>query len=274
MSWSQSPPANSGNKPQAKTAASKQEPKHDQRGTEASPLVIKALKTDDETDKERHYREQEAATNVRLVYFTGGLLLVALLQFVAMLRQEKWMRRSVEIAGDTALAAKGSADAYRVSERAWMAWVRVHSANFENAVDADTGEQWGDGTMFSIEWVNAGRTPAIRCGLYSVGKAVPDGNPVPAFTPAPDDGQRQAPLIPGVKVESPRCHFRKKEMEAWRNGKNRIFLYGRADYDLIYPGEDRKRTEVCIEVGYGGIDSKTQAVVFTFTAMGPQNTAT
>jgi hypothetical protein len=75
---------------------------------------------------------------------------------------------------------------------------------------------------------------------------------IPTFTPGAPELGKSAPLLPGVQIGSMRCALAGRDIDALKNGKVKIFLYGRADYDTVFPGWTRKHAEVCFEVGYVG----------------------
>lgn len=65
-----------------------------------------------------------AGKGALIVIFTGALVVVGFLQFIAMRRQGSWMRRSVDVAGRSADAATTSAKAAMASAEAAAATVK------------------------------------------------------------------------------------------------------------------------------------------------------
>ena len=172
------------------------------------------------------------------------------------------MRRAADASTDSAKAATTAADAakesvesYRESERAWISVVEFAVSTVQG-IDAATGKQMS-GTAFNIRWVNGGRTPAVHCTMYSDHRVVlsPNDSGVPLFdVPQSAADQREMPLIPGVPVNSPQRFIDDADMRKLVGRQCRIFLYGRAEYELVFPrpgGPDSSpRTEVCVEINF------------------------
>ena len=79
----------------------------DQRGTEQSPLVVKAIpapKTPEETAQETKDRDQKTTNDRDLVKLTAVLALVGFFQFLVYAYQAKKLRETVESAGEQAEA--------------------------------------------------------------------------------------------------------------------------------------------------------------------------
>ncbi len=213
------------------------------------------------------------STNILLALFTGALAIFSLLQVKLMKNQVQELKNTVEVTRKTADAAKTSADAFQVAERAWVSNINVMIHPFTNATVIDTGDKM-NGVMFVIEWINSGRTPAIHCSLLTQRQTIKRGENIPTFNHPPNLEQRQAPLIPGVKVMSPPCHFADTEINALHNREIRLFIHGRADYQTIFFGDISFYTEVTLEVEHGGFRGDNGQVIFNFSAIGPQNSAT
>lgn len=185
--------------------------------------------------------------------------------------------RSARATRKAADAAKESADSYRASERAWVSFISIDISKVEGT-QADTGTPVS-GTMFALKWQNAGRTPAIHCRLTSDHRVLlpPYSNEVPEFVFPPDTGQRAAPLIPGVPMLSPQRFVADADIKKLLERKCKIFIYGRAEYDLAFKRKDESplgpQTEVCMEIEFFGDDRKTGGPFFSFTPTGRQNSA-
>lgn len=181
---------------------------------------------------------------------------------------------SAEAAAKAADAVQTSANAYQTAERAWMTWTQVIIDNFLDSTDIATGER-NDWTNFRFQWINSGHTPAISCSFLCDGKVVAGvNNPTPTFTPPPIPQERRVPIVPGIKVSSSGKPFRKEDIEALRKRECQIFLYGRAVYDIVYPTGVPLHTEVCLEVAWIGTETTTGKPKFSFSPIGPQNSAT
>jgi hypothetical protein len=105
-SWGQShrpsPTAGkAGNPPQTESTGGQQPTSANQRGTDDSPLVIKIIPPDSPQNK----GTQEGAQQYKItspewlgVIFNGLLVLVVFLQFVWMIRQERWLKLTAQVA--------------------------------------------------------------------------------------------------------------------------------------------------------------------------------
>jgi len=162
--------------PQAKTKSGKQSPATDQRGTAQSPLVVKTLKSDEEAKRERKQLEEKTTTDRWLMIFTGVLAGVAFLQFIAMLRQEKWMRTNVKISENVSNATRESADASVNTSRPILL-PRVVEATQLKAPNVETGSevQYNPKILFIFE--NYGKGIAtitkVKAELFVFGN-IPD----------------------------------------------------------------------------------------------------
>jgi hypothetical protein len=181
---------------------------------------------------------------------------------------------AAQAAEKAANLALTSAQSYQAAERAWMTYTEVIVGNFTNSTFDDSPEKT-DGTMFHFKWINAGNTPAIKCTLLAMHQVItPEDRTVPTFTPPPNVGEINAPIVPRVPANAPAIPFRKSVIDALKRRECRIFLYSRADYEAIYPTAVSPHTEVCFEVEYAGVNNKTGEAIFRFRAAGPQNSAT
>jgi hypothetical protein len=215
----------------------------------------------------------------QLAYFTNWLVIVATIQACLFVWQLLLINKATKDAGaaavaatESAQAAKAQSEALVTSNRAWVSYTTIIPDSFSDAtVDGITDKK--NGVMFIINWINAGRTPAIKCNLFSMYKAIENGTAIPYFTSPAGDSQRQAPLIPGIKVSSRPCYFFDTDIEAFSKGERRFFIYGRINYEDIFLENTPRHTEVCMEVEFGGYRSDNNEMIFNFTAIGPQNSA-
>jgi len=167
-----------------------------------------------------------------------------------------------------------SAQSYQAAERAWMAHTEVVVSIFTNSTFGDSPEKT-DGTKFQMRWINAGNTPAIKCSFVTMHEVLTDKiSALPTFTPPQNLEQVYAPIIPRVPVNAPPIYFRRGVIEALKRRECRIFVYGRADYQAVYPTATAPHTEICFEVEYAGVNSKSGETIFAFRVAGPQNSAT
>ena len=190
-------------------------------------------------------------------------------------KNAKTIVEQLRIARKQAQAALDQADSAKVADRAWMTWSGYQTNPFSAATDAETGERNVQGVMFRFEWINSGHTPAIKCDLFTEEKVVTDmEGPIPIFKPSHRREQHQSPVVPGIKIFSQYIMFRRNVIDDLKNHKCRVFLYSRAEYQIVYPKSSARHTELCVEVIYQGISSKTGEELFGFVAVGSQNSAT
>lgn len=110
------------------------------------------------------------AFTAALVFVTAVLVFMAFLQLLAMKRQERWMRASVEVAEKSANAAKESADAAKESADATAASVKQMKENARKQLRsrvfvAEARKLSDSGGTFQAELVikNFGHIPAYGC---------------------------------------------------------------------------------------------------------------
>ncbi len=92
---------------QQQPASGQQTSAPDQRGTEQSPLVVRTIptsKTQEEAAEEAKDRNDKAANDRHIVWFSGALVIIGFLQFLVYAYQAKKLRETVESAGEQAEA--------------------------------------------------------------------------------------------------------------------------------------------------------------------------
>ncbi len=237
-------------------------------------------------EQERAGSEAKTAREERIAFWmillaaaTALLALIAGGQLGMFWRQLRFMREDSKDARSLAVAArfmsqasKAQADALVISQRAWVSHLDVINTPFRDA----TVEGYADkmsGMMFRIRWTNAGHSPAVNCTSFSQGMVVDVGTAIPSFGPPGASVQPHAPLLPGIVVTSPPCHFFDADIEALRTRARRLFIYARIDYEDIFLKDIPRHTEICMEVEFGGFRSDNGQAIFNLSAVGPQNSA-
>jgi len=267
-----------------------------QPGTEEMPLVIKgfpAAESENDTAYKKYEQHEKPTLDRWLTWGTVALAIFTffLFCFTAALwwvtyrlskdarktgeMQARDTQASLSIAKESADLARASFDSYRMAERAWVSFSGVDIGTVTNGRGVN-GERV-DGMVFTIKWLNSGHTPAIRCRLFSDGKAIYPPDKIPAFNESPSvTDRRETTLIPGVTVSGHRAFFPEADMVKLMENKCRIFLYGKTDYNIAFAREtsESQYTEVCMEVEYVGLDGNTKERRFSFVPSGPQNSAT
>jgi len=186
---------------QEETQSTTQQTAADQRGTEQSPLIVKTLptpKTEEEAERERQEYKEKTATNRELAtftkwlaYFTGGLVVVAALQFFTLFWEARLLRKSLATSKQAADAAKQSVEiaaqtvgTMQAQDRAYIfvkvrVWIREEK--FKKGLNV--GE---------IVFINHGRTPAILTKLLCA---------TGAYFTLPDVGSwRDMEAVPGTII--------------------------------------------------------------------------
>lgn len=213
----------------------------------APPLIKQSISNDSERIQQRHANDVDNKSpngwwsivpNVVIALFTIVLSVSTILLWKA----------TVDI---------GHAD------KAWVSWVgAVAEYPLSGSMDP----------VMMIQWKNAGRTPALRCNMFSAGHVINLRDQVPVFDPPPDEGETQAPLVPDVLITSKKCVFEFDHFNAWMDHQCRIILYGIVRYNDIF-SKKRRCTEVCLEVQFIRLEDGTKVIV-NLTPVGKQNTAT
>lgn len=129
-----------------------------------------------------------------IVGFTGLLVLVGACQIIAMLRQEKWMRKTVALARQSADTATATVETMKdTAERQLRAYVHVVQAS---RYRDDTGV-----LVIRLIVKNTGQTPAYQCSHFMV-EGVYDPFPAPheAFENA-HAPLGNSPIGPGESTE-------------------------------------------------------------------------
>lgn len=259
-----------------------------QRGTKSAPVFTEGLmrtqaakeaSAQESTQREAEAvrSERSAKANEAVARYTEWMVYVMAAQAAFFVWQLGMMRvtlRDTKAAADAAKvsadAAKASADSYKNAERGWVSWTRIEYNPFTDCIGPN-GEKWATGMLFVIHWLNAGRTPALKCNLFCIGRVVPHGQPLPVFVPDDIPHGHQAPVVPQMSVSSRGVLFPREQIDAMIRNECQIFLYGRVDYEDLFSKGVSRHAEVCFAVEFGGYRSDNNAPIFQFRAAGPQN---
>jgi len=140
--------------------------------------------------------DNKASSDWWLVAFTGFLVLIGACQIGAMLRQEKWMRKTVEV-------AKASADAANATVKIMGDTAEKQLRAYVYPVSAERYRDETGAYVIRLKIKNAGQTPAYDCSRYMI-EAISDGFPqlpenfdkIPIPTHIP-----KSPIPPGETIE-------------------------------------------------------------------------
>jgi hypothetical protein len=233
------------------------------------PIVINVLppkKTEEETTDERHERKEKAELDRRLVDLTGdlawftaalfaatfGLLIATAALAYYAFRQSRDMKQSVEIAKQAAVAAHNqvelSREALISTDRAF-----VFCRNVESFWTADKATEAIISWTFFPVWKNSGRTPTRRARARVNHWVGIDIGPLPANFDFPDYSAASSIMIaPGAEMNGDPLIIPVERLQMIREGKGHAYIWGWFDYDDVFDGTGRHRSEFCIEIKVTG----------------------
>lgn len=148
-------------------------------------------------------------------------------------------------------AAKAAESAVKVTEisaeRQSRAYIAIGQPIWKTLMAEDLKKI--NGFSYSILWENCGTTPARRCRSHAYQESfdgrIPDDfdypdKPVDRVSEKSHIGpKKDYQSIVGVSVA---------DAQAAERGEKHIFVWGWIEYDDIFPGTPRHRTEVCVEL--------------------------
>lgn len=183
---------------------------------------------------------------------------------------------ALRISRDAANAAKATIHSYRVAERAWLGLVDV---DIKRALSHDENGQHILGYMLSLNLINSGRTPALKCRGAGDIRIEPDasGLNIPVFNIHPIDATRSSTVAPGINFQTGAGNITLQDID--RLGKNDClaFIYGRVEYEDVFNVGVVRHAEICLQVTIYGWTSapgtEPRHPNFRYLPAGPQNTA-
>lgn len=234
---------------QTKSTTIKNQSIHDQRGTDQFPLAVKIIPTQQsqsEIEQDRNQKLQQAANEQQLTVFTGLLVLVGFLQFVAISVQAVFLWLAFRVGKDAANAATRSATAAENAivklERAFVAvggfpWLWHH--------DTDrSGKFW-----YSIHPLieNRGNTPTKDMRIV-VNSALRDSE-------LPDNFEFPYSSEPGPSFIPPNGNMSGGErilldddLLAVQRGEKFFYIWGKIEYRDIFDGTPTHTTLFCTQI--------------------------
>lgn len=191
-----------------------------QYGSEQSPIVVKVIPTEKSTIEataEANEKEEKKTIDNRLVFYTGCLAAIGLMQLIVFGLQARRLRQTVGATKEAANAAQNSAEALISVERAY---VFVDVTLYEGKI--------------MIEYQNHGKTPAVINKIYCA-------IDIQRTPPVEINQELFLDVPPGVVIGSSKKYLnnitqiaqkRIKELKGrryeWSN--NLIYCYGRVEY--------------------------------------------
>jgi hypothetical protein len=283
-----SDPVESG-QPQPKTTKQTTTPE-DQRGTEQLPLTVKVLpnpRSQTEIAEEKRSSDEHAANERGLITatwilagFTLLLALVAGAQVALFFWQLRLMRAgiadtksAVYAAREGALAARDQANTAHVAmidgQRAYVYPERVHW-EYEGRLATMSIVAW----KFFVHWRNWGNTPtkhAVQCSYetISTAEALPDGFDFAAVENPVELGQNVS-FAPKAIIHGTHHRIPVYILQQIKDGNAFLYIWGWADYNDVFEGTTRRRTEFCFGVEVRG-DVRSEKCQFAFPRYGPYN---
>lgn len=228
-------PSTGGQKTTAPATQAQEPVAHNPLGSDKNPLVIRAadpVKTIEQVEQGRREREEKAANDRGLVLWTivlaGATIVLAFVaagQLWMFWTQLKLMTKTAKAAGVAAEAAKTSAGAVMLAERAYVKMSHV-----------PPGVQWleGEKESFRIEMEvkNYGRTPAsvtdVKIGTKSLenGVLLQEPFPYPAREFSPN-----AFLVPNEAFfHDGHFQLRGENLVDVKAGSRKLWVFGQVDY--------------------------------------------
>jgi hypothetical protein len=282
-------PGKGSQQPQAKAGEAERSAGQDQRGTEQFPIFVKPIQpepTKEAREAEAKDREEKASETGWMIGATvANSFFTVVLAFanLALWSETRRLRKladqqaidtgkSFDVASRSADAALASVRAYQNAERAWLGYVGVNSKRFESADPAGNVVR---GVWLEVQWINGGRTPAVKCSAAASADLREPAQDVPVFNlppGAPAVMTRLSTVAPGVGFTSIPYAFLAQEIDSLMNNQRRVFLYSRVEYEDTFFAGTVRHTEVCLEVKFAAIRDDGMPI-FNYSPVGPQNSA-
>ena len=278
MAQSQRPSPRGREQRQTQPAPAQQNPATNEQAPALPAPIINILppqKTDAERAEEAHERQEKAELDRRLVKLTEDLAIYTARLYYATLAvaiatvflvlatagltwlgriQLRDMKASIAVAKDAAAAARDqvrlSCHAMESTERAMVFHSKTHAMA---GIKGSTNEVI-DWTIFAI-FENAGSTPTrwmrMHTNWFYFAGGIPDDYNFPDLGATAGS----VPISMGPKgiTWSGECEIPIDKVLATRNGEGQLFVWGWVEYDDIFEGTPRHRTEYCFEVKVPGI---------------------
>ena len=162
-----------------------------------------------------------------------------------------WARRAAK-AGDKTVKVASIAvqDTRESNERQLRAYVCNRAVGWKRARDEATKQFTG--FAVKIDWENCGTTPASRCLGYTNSSLFPEDT-LPSDFAYPDatSGRSQVTEMgyigPGQQIHST-LYFDPADIKLVAQKKRYLFVWGWLEYDDIFEGSPRHRSETCVRV--------------------------
>ncbi|MDD5642433.1 MAG: hypothetical protein PHX53_12345 [Syntrophales bacterium] len=207
------------------------------------------------TSNETNSRSDKSTADWWLVYFTAALVIVVFFQFIWMLRQEKWMRKTVDLTRQNMISTQ-------------RAFVFLKDIDFEPIRAPDDYRKYA--WKLSPRWGNSGETPtknlfiSVNCGVF-------DGE-LPENFPFPYSAQKNVPMLIGPKTDilSEAIELIVKDDRIYYYILNpfsiyRVYMWGEAIYSDIFDGTMQHYTQFCVEMLFTEQQGSGKPLLKSFT---------
>jgi hypothetical protein len=208
---------------------------------------------------ESNKREQESFWRSTTVdptaTYTLCLVLVALAQAGLFVWQLIYMRRGIDDAGVSADAAKKAAQAAveqvditrsgtATTERAY-----VFCEHIEAVGTGEYGTEEVTKWSFTCIWRNSGKTPTQYAVANVNSRYDPHAGELPFDFKYPDYGNKERISIgPNAIMHTMAFDVTSKDLRSIQNNKAKMFIWGWIEYNDIFDGTGRHRSEFCFEL--------------------------
>ena len=179
-----------------------------------------------------------------------------------------WVEAKIagKIAEDNAKAARSAADAatraadaYMITERAWVCVLGAQNEDVYNIVNDRNPLRAGN--KFSLRWSNTGKTPVRDVVFQAQSKIVSVDDGEPEFVRQDIGNLDRGVLYPNALVSTQPHQYGEADIQRLAKKEIRIFLYGYASYyDVL--GQQKRHTEICLEVEYDGVKNNQRNFAF------------
>ena len=213
-----------------------------------------------------------------LAILTGGLVLVSAVQIWFLIQADRTAQKTAGAALKAAEATESSVEvarsALRDTERpfVYLKTVEVLVEKGPSTAGMGTAIEFEEarpviGFTFTPLWGNSGRTPARRILTYSSIKRF--GPQLPANVHFDENVIPQSGVLgPNAEMYTIGSKINSGDIRKLSNREMTMLIMGWADYDDVFPGTPRHRTEFCLQIKIiPEVDGKVRVVLPTYSRL-------
>jgi hypothetical protein len=253
------------------------QPKHQSYYRHAQSSTKDIIHPESAEERTADYTEALADYTKALAIVTAVLAVISLVQIFFLIRADRTARITADAARAAATEAGRAADiaaeqvaitrsGVATTERAY-----VFCESITHVSTAKFGTEEVVKWVFFAVWKNSGKTPTRR-GLSVVNKwhAVNKGD-LPNRFDFPDYASPERIIIgPNATMHSSAFEFTVEELDQIRSGFAKCYIWGWIDYNDVFEGTERHRSEFCFEIVVTG-NPIYRAGGFLYPRRGPFN---